>query len=62
MTKTGEYKGNPTITLDPEGKFPFAFGVGKAKLILENLEAIKEFVAQVEKDRATNAERKDVPF
>ena len=40
----------PVIVLkrDVEGKktFPFQFGVGKAKLILEHLEDIKNFVKQ----------------
>lgn len=40
----GSYKGNPTITLGPEGRYPFTFGLWKAKLILENIEAIKAFV------------------
>jgi len=40
----GEYKGSPTITLNPESKFSFTFGLGKAKLIVEHFEAIKAFV------------------
>jgi hypothetical protein len=41
-----EFKGNPMIVLTqgPEDKFPFQFGLKKAKLILENLEDIKRFV------------------
>ena len=41
-----EYKGNPMIVLSQgeEDKFPFKFGVKKAKLILENIEEIKKFV------------------
>ena len=44
--KTGEFKGHPTISLikDENDPRPFTFGMGKAKLILANLEAIKEFV------------------
>ncbi len=44
--KTGEFKGHPTISLmkDESDMRPFTFGMGKARLILENLEAIKEFV------------------
>lgn len=47
MTTTGSFKGHPTISLkrSEAEKFPFTFGVGKAKLILENIEAIKAFVA-----------------
>ncbi len=49
-TKIGEYKGNKTITLltsaDVEDKFPFSFGLKKAKLILDNIEDIKKFVEE----------------
>lgn len=49
MTKISSYKGNPTISLASETKWPFTFGVSKAKLILENLDAIRAFVAQYER-------------
>lgn len=41
-----EFKGNPMIVLSqgPDDKFPFQFGLKKAKLVLENLEEIKKFV------------------
>lgn len=41
-----EYKGNPMIVIknSEEDKFPFQFGVKKAKLVLENIEAIRAFV------------------
>lgn len=41
----GEFKGNKLITLkrDNEDQYPFSFGKAKAKLIVENIEAIKEF-------------------
>ncbi len=50
-TKTGEFKGNKTITLFEEGsemseKYPFSFGLKKAKLILDNLEDIKKFASE----------------
>lgn len=41
-----EFKGNKILILNPGGRFPFSFGVGKAKLILEHIEAIKNFVAE----------------
>lgn len=48
--KTGEFKGHKTITLmrTEDDKYPFTFGVAKARLILENLEAIREFVDEGE--------------
>jgi hypothetical protein len=42
----GEYKGNPMIIIkaNAEDKFPFQFGVKKARLVIENIDAIKKFV------------------
>ena len=39
-----EYKGNPILTLNPDSRYPFSFGLSKAKLIVENLEEIKIFI------------------
>lgn len=50
MPKVDSYKGRPVLVLNPEVPFPFSFGLTKAKLILENLEAIKAFVAQHDSD------------
>jgi hypothetical protein len=46
-----EYKGNQILVLkrNEEDKYPFSFGVGKAKLILENLVEIEKFVKENEK-------------
>ncbi len=43
-----EFKGNKIISLkrDENDKYPFSFGKGKAKLIVENLEEIKKFVEE----------------
>lgn len=45
-----EFKGNKILVLkrNPEDSWPFSFGLGKAKLILENLDAIKNFVGNEE--------------
>ena len=40
----GEFKGHKMINLNPNDRFPFQFGLTKAKLIMENIEAIKAFV------------------
>jgi hypothetical protein len=47
-----EFKGNPMLVLSqgPEDKFPFQFGLKKAKLILENLDEIKKFVEKYSKE------------
>ena len=45
-----EFKGNKIIKLisekDTESKWPFSFGKTKAKLIVENFEAIKKFAEE----------------
>jgi hypothetical protein len=49
----GEYKGSPVITLplSADGKFPFTFGLGKAKAILKYLDEIKKFVDENDKKK-----------
>jgi hypothetical protein len=48
MIEYGEFKGNKMIILkrDENDKFPFQFGRGKAKLIVENMDAIKQFAEE----------------
>jgi hypothetical protein len=48
MIEKSEYKGKPVIVIkrDEEDKYPFSFGLSKAKLILENIEEIKKFVEE----------------
>ena len=48
MIERSEYKGKPLIVIkrDEEDKYPFSFGLSKAKLILENIEEIKKFVEE----------------
>jgi hypothetical protein len=48
IVEFGEYKGNKLIILkrDENDKFPFSFGKGKARLIVENFEEIKKFAEQ----------------
>ncbi len=43
-----EYRGNPIIILKRSGedRFPFSFGLSKARLIVENMEDIKKFVEE----------------
>jgi hypothetical protein len=51
IVSESEYKGNPMIVIknSEEDKFPFQFGLKKAKLVLENFEAIKQFVEKHDK-------------
>lgn len=52
------YKGNPILCLNPEARFPFQFGVAKACLILDNLQAIRDFVdANPPKEKADRPQK-----
>jgi hypothetical protein len=48
MIERSEYKGKPLLVIkrDEEDKYPFSFGLSKAKLILENIEEIRKFVEE----------------
>ncbi len=48
MIEYSDFKGNKIIRLkrDENDKFPFSFGKTKAKLIIENLDAIKQFAEE----------------
>jgi hypothetical protein len=48
MVERSDYNGKPILVLrrSEDDKFPFSFGIAKAKLILENLEEIKKFVEE----------------
>ena len=43
-----EFKGNKILVLkrDENDNFPFSFGKGKAKLIVESIDEIKKFVEE----------------
>jgi hypothetical protein len=44
----GEYKGNPTLSIrkdtEEQERYPFSFGVGKAKLLLAALKQEPDFL------------------
>ncbi len=48
MIERSDYNGKPIIILrrSEDDKFPFSFGLAKARLILENIEEIKKFVVE----------------
>lgn len=48
IVEYGEYKGNKLIILkrDENDKYAFSFGKNKAKMIVENFEAIKQFAEE----------------
>ena len=53
IASESEYKGNPMFVIKntEDDKFPFSFGVKKAKLILEHVESIKKFVEKNDKEK-----------
>lgn len=48
MVERTEFKGKPVLILkrSEEDKYPFSFGLGKARLIIEHIEEIKKFVEE----------------
>jgi len=48
IVERGEYKGKALLILkrSEDDQYPFSFGLGKAKLILDNIEEIKKFVEE----------------
>lgn len=46
IVERSEFKGKPVLILkrSEDDKYPFSFGASKARLILENVDAIKKFV------------------
>ncbi len=48
IVERSEYKGKPLLVLkrDENDRYPFSFGVSKARMILENLDEIKKFVEE----------------
>jgi len=51
VVERSEYKGRPILVIkrSEDEKFPFSFGLAKAKMILENIEEIKKFVEDNDK-------------
>jgi hypothetical protein len=52
MVERSDFKGKPVLIMrrSEDDKYPFTFGLSKAKLILENLEEIKRFVEDNSKE------------
>lgn len=46
LYERSEFKGKPMLVIkrSEDEKFPFSFGMAKAKMILESIEEIKQFV------------------
>jgi hypothetical protein len=55
LVEREEFKGNPIIKLKrtEDDQYPFSFGLGKAKLVLQNIEEIKKFVEENDKQETT---------
>ncbi len=53
IAEEAEYKGNPMLVLknSEEDRYPFQFGLKKAKLVLEHIEDVKKFVEKYDKPK-----------
>lgn len=62
MIERSEYKGSKILVLkrNQDDKFPFSFGLAKAKLILENMDEIKKFVNESSVDKAIEKPVNDI--
>ncbi|PIV18210.1 MAG: hypothetical protein COZ15_01230 [Elusimicrobia bacterium CG_4_10_14_3_um_filter_49_12_50_7] len=58
MVEYSEFKGNQMIVLkkDENDRFPFTFGISKAKKIVENFDAIKSWVKKMEAEKPAKGE------
>ena len=54
VVEESEYKGNPMIVLrrSPEDRYPFQFGLSKAKLILDSVDDIRKWVEKQDAAKA----------
>ncbi|MBU0501631.1 MAG: hypothetical protein ABIH69_06375 [bacterium] len=54
LIERSEFKGRPMLVIKSgeDDKFPFSFGLTKAKKILESIEEIKKFVEENDKPAA----------
>ncbi len=52
--KVSDYKGRPVLTLNPGDRYPFSFGISKAKMIMQNLDVIKGFIEKYD-DKTGNS-------
>jgi len=52
LVERSEYKGKPILVIkrEEDDQYPFSFGLTKAKLILENIDEIKKFVEENNKE------------
>ncbi|MEA3492875.1 MAG: hypothetical protein U9R38_00645 [Candidatus Margulisiibacteriota bacterium] len=52
IVERSEFKGRPMLVIknSEDDKYPFSFGLSKARKIVENIEEIKKFVAENQKD------------
>ncbi len=53
IAEESEFKGNAMLVLknSEEDKYPFQFGLKKAKLVLEHIEDVKKFVEKHDKPK-----------
>ena len=61
IVEESEYKGNAMIVLrrSAEDRFPFQFGLNKAKLLLESVAEVKAWVEKQEKSKPAKPKAED---
>lgn len=61
IVEESEFKGRPLLVLKrrEDDRFPFQFGLVKAKLILEHIEDIKKWVAKQDAETKSESEEED---
>lgn len=61
IVEESEFKGRPLLVLKrmEDDRFPFQFGLVKAKLILEHIEDIKKWVAKQDVETEPESKKKD---
>jgi hypothetical protein len=57
----GEFKGHKLIKLkrNEEDQYPFSFGKGKARLIVENFDEIKKFAEEEDENSQTEESKEE---
>lgn len=53
IVEEGEFKGTKVLSIkkSKDDPYPFSFGLSKAKLILENIDSIRQFVEKNDKNQ-----------
>ena len=61
IAEESEYKGNPVLILknNEDDRYPFTFGLKKAKLVVEHIKDVEKFVEKHDKEQPPPPEEKE---